>query len=213
VRVGDHGFDNVMDGGLSVDAEERESADWLLAPDDLDPAALRVALWKLTEIKLDEACEDYYDHQKAMVSEYLRDETAAFTRERPVTHIETLHEEPFPRARWASMLVELSRRFLQCPEVYDPWVGLRAERVHRWLCTSEGTRVITEDVYVEAVAQGFVLTEDGVYVQGERSLYLRSLDDVPGRAEMGHLVEETLEELEQLRRAQSPGSFIGPALL
>ena len=44
VRVGSHEFDNVLDGGLDGDAHERESAEWMIAPDDLDPMALRCAL-------------------------------------------------------------------------------------------------------------------------------------------------------------------------
>ena len=55
VRVGSHEFDNVLDGGLDGDAHERESAEWLIAPDDLNPMALRYALWKLTQIRFDEA--------------------------------------------------------------------------------------------------------------------------------------------------------------
>lgn len=213
VRVGDHHFDNVMDGGLHVNAEDRESADWLSAPDDLDPDALRVAFWKLTQIKFDEAQEDFYDHRKAMVSEYLRDEVEAFSRERPVEHIESLDDEPFPRAEWEDMLVELSERFVDYPDIYDPWIGLRAERVHRWMCTSDGTKVITQSVYYELVVEGWVLTDDGVYVQGERALYLRDAAQIPDREGIEALVDELLEELEELRDADSPGSFIGPALL
>src|SRR5690606_39474692 len=47
VRVGSYEFDNVIDGGLHGEEGERESADWSMAPDDLDPVALRCALWKL----------------------------------------------------------------------------------------------------------------------------------------------------------------------
>lgn len=213
VRVGDHNFDNVLDGGLDMDMQDRESADWTDAPDDLDPTALRIALWKLSQLRFEEAQEDYYDHRKAMVSEFLRDEVDSFSRERPIRHVEDLHEGTFPREEWESLLVDVSRRFLQCPDVYQPWVGLRVERVQRWLVTSDETRVVTEDLYLELGAEGWVLTEDGVYVQAERTLYLRDASQLPDRAGIERLVEQVLDELEQLRGAQSPGSFIGPALL
>jgi predicted Zn-dependent protease len=213
IRVGSSKFDNVMDGGLDVRAEERESADWVDAPDDLDLAALQVSLWKLSQIKFDEAQQDYYDHRKALVTEYLRDEVDAFSKEPPLSHREELRSEPFPRVAWEGMLRDLSRRFLQHPEIYDPGITLSAERVHRWLATSEGTRVVTEDVFVELGIGGWVLTDDGVYAEASRELYLRSVDEVPSRADLERLLDDVIVELGELQKAESPGSFIGPALL
>jgi predicted Zn-dependent protease len=213
VRVGSHKFDNVMDGGLDTRAEERESADWCEAPDDLDLAALQVALWKLSQLKFDEAQQDYYDHRKALVAEYLRDEVDALSKQTPVQHREELRHEPFPRSAWEGMLRDLSRRFLEHPDVHDPAITLSAERVHRWIATSEGTRVVTEDTYVDISIGGWILTDDGVYTEASRELYLRSVDEVPSRAELERLVEDVIVELGELQKAETPGSFIGPALL
>lgn len=213
VRVGDHHFDNVMDAGLDTRAEERESADWVEAPDDLDPAALQVALWKLSQLKFDEALEDYYDHKKAMVSEYLRDEVDALTREPPLQHREVLHDAPLPRAQWEAMLREASRAFLRHPEVHDPSVALTVERVQRWLATSEGTRVVTEDVYCCVDVAGWVLTEDGVYTEASRQRYVRGVDLVPDAAGLAAMVEDVLREMAELCEADTPGALIGPALL
>ncbi len=213
VRVGSHKFDNVIDGGLGERSEDRESSDWVEAPDDLDPKALQIALWKLTQLKFDEALEDYYDHKKATLSEYLRDEVSAMTRERPIVHKEPLHHDDFPRAAWERVLVDLSRRFLQHPEIYDPCISLSAERIHRWLVTSEGTNVITEDVFIQIGIEGWVLTEDGVYVEGSRQMYLRAIEEVPDRATLERALDEVIVELALLREAESPGAYIGPALL
>jgi TldD protein len=212
-RVGSHKFDNVMDGGLDARADERESADWVEAPDDLDLAALQITLWKLTQLKFDEALQDYYDHRKALVTEYDRDEVDAFSREEPIVVREELHGDPFPRRAWEAMLRELSRRFLTRPDIVDPGVSLSAERVHRWLANTDGTRVVTEDIYVEVDLSGWVHTEDGVYTDASRTLYLRSIDDVPGSAELDRLIDELFAELDQLKEAPPLGSFIGPALL
>lgn len=213
VRVGDHRFDNVVDAGLSTEAQDRESADWVEAPDDLDPVALRVALWKLAQIKFDEALEDYYEHKKAMVAEYLRDEVEALTREAPLDHREDLHDEPLPRARWEAMLKEASRVFLRHPELHDPTLSLTVERVHRWMASSEGTRVRTEDVYAQLDVGGWVLTEDGVYTEASRQAYVRTLEEVPDAAALGAMIEQVLAELSALGEADTPGALIGPALL
>ena len=213
IRVGNYQFDNVIDGGLDDRADERESVDWIDAPDDLELQALQIALWKLTQLKFDEALEDYWDHRKALVSEHLRHEVGALTRERPVVHIEPLSHDPFPREAWTQALVELSRRFLEHPEVYDPDLTLSATRTQRWLVTSEGTRVLTEDVYVRVGAEGWILSDDGVYVEGSRDRYFRSVDAVPGREGVARLVDAVLADLHELQTADSPGAVIGPALL
>jgi TldD protein len=213
VRVGSHEFDNVLDGGLDGDAHERESAEWLIAPDDLDPMALRCALWKLTQIRFDEALEDYYDHRKALVSEFLRDEVQSFTREQTVRHIEPLDESELPIERWASELRELSRLFLQHPEVHDPALTIRGERLHRWLVDSDGTQVRTSELWLEFEVRGWILTEDGVYVEASRRCPGRRVDELPDAASMRVLLDDVLAELRELRDSESPGSFIGPALL
>lgn len=213
VRVGDHHFDNVMDAGLDVDADARESTDWVDAPDDLDPVALQVALWKLGQIKLDEALEDYYDHKKALVSEYLRDEVDAFTKEPPLSHREALHDEPLPRERWEAMLREASRVFLSHPEFHDPTISLTVDRHQRWLATTEGTRVITENVYCHVDVGGWILTEDGVYTEATQQRYTRSIDAVPDAEGLAAMVDQVLRDLASLRDAETPGAFIGPALL
>ncbi|MFO7561052.1 MAG: metallopeptidase TldD-related protein [Enhygromyxa sp.] len=213
VRVGSHEFDNVLDGGLDGEAHERESAEWLVAPDDLNPMALRYALWKLTQVRFDEALEDYYDHRKALVSEFLRDEVQSFTRERAIRHIEPLDETELPVDRWAETLVELSRVFLDHPEVHDPGLTIRGERLHRWLVDSEGTQVRTSDLWLEFEVGGWILTEDGVYVEASRRCPGRRVDELPDAAVMRAKLDEVLAELRELREADSPGSFIGPALL
>jgi len=213
LRVGSHEFDNVLDGGLDGDAHDRESADWLVAPDDLDPMALRYALWKLTQLRFDEALEDYYDHRKALVSEFLRDEVASFTRERPVRHIEALDESELPVDRWAGELVELSRVLLDHPEVHDPALTIRGERIHRWFVDSEGSLVRTSALWLEFEVHGWVLSDDGVYVQASRRCPGREVAELPDAATMRALLDEVIVELRELRNADSPGSFVGPALL
>lgn len=59
-----------------------------------------------------------------------------------------------------------------------------------------------------------MLTEDdGVYVHASRDLYLRHIEEVPEPPALEALLDELLRELSELRRAPSPGAFIGPALL
>jgi predicted Zn-dependent protease len=107
----------------------------------------------------------------------------------------------------------LSRRFLKRPDIHDPCISLSAERVHRWLTNSEGTKIVTEDVFIEFELSAWILTEDGVYTESSRQLYLRALEEVPDREALDGLLDDVFAELDELRAAQTPGSFVGPALL
>ncbi len=217
LRVGSHAFDNVMDGGLGEEASERESADWLVAPDDMDPMALRCALWKLTQLKFDEAQSDYYDHRKALVSEFLRDEVTSFTQERPTTLYEDVDVLDLPTEQldaWAADIEDLSRRFLDHPEIHDPEISIRGERLVRWQIDSEGARIRTCDLWLEFEIRAWVLTDDGVYVESARSVPARRVEEVPSREQMDTLLDAVLDDLRELRESsESPAAFIGPALL
>ena len=136
VRIGSPQFDNVADGGLEVEASERESADWLVAPDDFDPDAIKIAFWKLTEIKFDEAVEDYYDHRKESVTEFLRDEVDSFCPQQAIEHLEPLQFTEFPRAQWGARIRRVSARLRDYPDVYDPGITLDVDRVQRWFVDS-----------------------------------------------------------------------------
>lgn len=212
LRVGNPNFDNVLDGGLDDQAEERESADWVDAPDDLDPMALRVALWKLSQIKFDEALQDYYEHKKTLVSEFVRDAQPCFSVENAVRIEEPIQSEPLNLESSGPILVELSKIFLDYPEIYDPSIELRVDRQHRWMVSSDGSRIVTQENYLSFAVHGWVLSKDGVYLESSRHLRRRSLN-VPSAKAMRDLVLEVVHECEELSRASTLGSFVGPALL
>ncbi len=213
VRVGSPRFDNVMDGGLGDEDEELESFDWIDAPDELSAEALQMALWKLTQLRFDEAQEAYLDHKKARVSEYLRDAVDSFSKRRCAQHSDLVDPRALEPGRWTEVVRRLSRRFFEQPKVYDPSVNLRVERTVRIMCNTDAARVITEDVYVEANVTAWVLSPDGVYVESDRSLYRRRVEDVPSEEELTAALDAVLAELEELEHAVSPGSYLGPALL
>lgn len=212
VRVGDRQFDNVLDGGLDDRADERESADWTDAPDDLDPTALRVALWKLSQIKFDEALQDYYERKKSLVSEFLRHAQDSFSTEEAVVYYEKLSGGALVPPEFAPMIAELSRIFLQHPEIYDPAVDLRIDRQQRWLVTSDGTKVITEEIYLDCAVSAWILSKEGVYLESSRHLRRRRLD-LPTREEIQALIDQVREECQALAEAESVSSLVGPALL
>ncbi|MGB1700282.1 MAG: metallopeptidase TldD-related protein, partial [Nannocystaceae bacterium] len=213
VRVGSARFDNVMDGGLGDEDDELESFDWIDAPDELSPKALQMALWKLTQLRFDEAQEAYLDHKKARVSEYLRDEVDSFSKCRCAQRIDDVDLRPLEPAPWADVLRRLSHRFFEQPKVYDPSINLRVERVVRWMCNTDAARIITEEVYVEANVTAWVLSPDGVYVESDRSIFRRRIEDIPTEAELSEALDGVLAELAELEHAVSPGSYLGPALL
>ncbi len=72
VRVGSRRFDNTVDGGLTADLAQSSSYSWTEGPQELDPAALRYAFWKLTQHKHEEALQHYYEKKKILVEQRFR---------------------------------------------------------------------------------------------------------------------------------------------
>ena len=59
VRVGNYNFDNTIDGGLSTNLKEAESFNFLSAPIEDDTFALKMCLWRLTDMKYKEASPSF----------------------------------------------------------------------------------------------------------------------------------------------------------
>ena len=86
VRVGSHRSDQTLDGGLDIDLSQKHSYEWTEGPVELEPDALRYAIWRLTQFKYEEALEQYFDKRKLGVQQRLDGRSSGFTREPPFRH-------------------------------------------------------------------------------------------------------------------------------
>ncbi|MBM4319833.1 MAG: hypothetical protein FJ125_07700, partial [Deltaproteobacteria bacterium] len=179
IRVGSYRLDQVLDGGLDDDFEERTSSSWAEAPVDLEPHGLRYALWKLMQVKYEEALQSYYDKRKVMVEEFFRHKVDSFSREPRLELVEPMAAQRFARALWEERTRRISRLFERHEFIFDPQVTFWAGSSSRFFASSEGSRFTSADHYYQLSIQAWVRTRDGVYLPGTLDWYGRQERDLP----------------------------------
>ncbi len=172
------------------------------APLEDDPAALRNALWLLTDERYKEALASYLRKRSRRV--YRPDEADAppsFSREPPQRHVDAPLPFAFDRARWRAEVRRVTALFRDHPDVYDSGMKVTAEKQVRWLISSEGTALVTErtlfGVHVQAVARAV----DGQLLEDSRDFYAPDEAALPGSAEIERETRTLIGELEALRVA------------
>jgi len=210
VRVGSYRFDQTIDGSLATEMDDRESYNWLDAPDDLDPAALRYALWRLTQLKYGEALQDYYEKKKVLVEQHLRQDVPSFSKEKPLVSIEPLRRKGFDMAATEDFVRRASKRFRKHRHVEDPYVHMRSVAHTRLFVSSEGTRVVSQDIYHELLVQGWIHTPNGVRLNSLRTFYGRRDRDVPSLETVEAAIDEISVDLKAQVKAKPMEPYAAP---
>ena len=213
VRVGSHRLDNMIDGGIHSDLTQRQSANWVDGPEDLDPDVLRYALWRLTQHKYDEALQEYYEKKKILVEQHLPQRGKSFSVEPKLTHYDDLRPVVFPKRRWEAFVRDTSALFRGYRFMLDPYVQIRGLNKVRIYVNSEGTRFICQDTYYEVSMQAWLLGPDGVHLESTRTFYGRDPEALPSRKQVAQAVEAMSRELKELAAAKPLEPYAGPALL
>src|SRR5437588_705593 len=170
VRVGSYQFDNTgaqelfdFDGSDSGYTSGRE------APLDDDPVALRNALWLLTD-----------EHYKKSLSAYLKkkgkevyrpddpDMPPSFSREQPNVEVMGALSRPFDREGWKREIREQTARLRSHPELFDSQIRVSADHEQREFASTEGTRLVTEQVIYGVHAQAWARARDGMLLENSR---------------------------------------------
>ncbi len=212
VRVGSYRLDQVLDGGLDRDPQEDFSTAFSEAPLDLGDRGLRYALWKLMQLRYEEALGAYYDKRKVMVEQRLP-RSASFSHEERLEWVEPVEPLRFPTARWEEEARRVSEVFTRHAFVFDPQVSYWGNAQTRFFASSEGSRFVSRDSYYQLSIQAWVRGADGIYVPGGLDWYGRAESELPGVDEALAAAEELVVYLEQLQQARPLGAYVGPALL
>ncbi len=212
-RVGDYDYDQTIDGGITSELHTRDSYNWIQGPEELTPAAVRYALWKLSQLKYEEALQDYYDKRKVLIEQHLAHSGNDFSREKRLVHNEEIVQARFPKKRWEDFVRETSEVFRDHRSLLDPFVRLRGENRVRVFVNSEGTRFICQEQYYEVILKAWYLTQDGSYLTSTRLFYGRSRGELPSREEVREAVDDLARDISELARAEPGEPYAGPALL
>jgi TldD protein len=184
------------------------------APLEDDPAALRNTLWLLADERYKEALSAWFKKKSRGVYRTEEpDRAPSFSREEPQRRLDPATSFALDRGRWRAEVKRLSAAFRSHPALFDSSVRVSGDRTVRWLATSEGTALVTEEtlygVHLHAVARAV----DGQLLESGRDFYARSEAGLPSPARLREEQKALCAELEALRTAPVVDPSSGPALL
>jgi predicted Zn-dependent protease len=216
VRVGSYDLDS-SGGNEPLLSFGSEGPSWVAprdAPLDPDPAALRNALWLVTDEKYKEALSNFLKKRSRDVYRDEGDQRApSFTREPPQRHVDPARPLALDRDRWRRVARQASALFRAHPHVFDSSVRVVGERQIRWFANSEGARIVTETTIVGVHLQATARAPDGQLLETARDFYGRVEGDLPSEARIQAAVAELAAELKALQAAPVIDPYTGPAIL
>jgi predicted Zn-dependent protease len=215
LRVGSYEFDS--SGSDEVMVIGGDAPPWSApreAPLDDDPAALRQALWLVADERYKEALSNFFRKRSRNV--YRPDDPGrapSFTHEAPVRHLGPTLPLTLDAGRWRRVAKETSAAFRDHPHVFDSLVRVTADRQVRWLATSEGTRLITEQRLYAVHLLASARAPDGQLLEGGRDYYAADEAGLPGAEALRHAARTVADELKALMAAPAIDPYTGPAIL
>lgn len=216
VRVGDYGFDSSVGDELDF-SFSMKGASYLAkksAPIDDSPAALRTALWLVTDEKYKAALFNFLKKKGEDV--YVVEDpkrSPSFSKEEPELQLGVRAPFAWTRARWVAFARDVSARLAAEKAFFDSEVRVTGDKVVRYFVTTEGTRLVTEDTLYGVHVQAFTRADDGQLLEDSRDFYAPLEGQLPTDAAMKKDVEALVSELLALRTAPTIDPYTGPAIL
>jgi TldD protein len=216
VRVGNHDFDSSLSEDMDFNFSLKGTSYTARkeAPLDNDPAALRAALWIITDERYKASLFNYLKKKGENV--YVVEDPKrpqAFSRERPSVFIQPPTEFPFDRARWIRAAREVSAEFNSDPRIFDADVRITADKQVRYFVSSEGSRIVTEETLYGVHVFALTRADDGQLLDDSRDYYAFREVDLPAEATLKKDAQSVIAELAKLRAAPAIDPYTGPAVL
>ena len=216
VRVGDYAFDSSIAEDLDFNFSTKGNS--YLAhkqgPLDDSPAALRTALWLITDEKYKSALFNFLKKKGEDV--YAVEDPKrppAFSRETPRVDVGPAVPFTWSRERWRTVAREVSRLIAERPEIFDSEVRITGDKVTRYFVSSEGARILSEETLFGIHVNAFTRAPDGQLLDDSRDWYAPTEDRLPADAEIRTAASAMVEELLALRQAPAIDPYTGPAIL
>ncbi|MEM6955200.1 MAG: metallopeptidase TldD-related protein [Myxococcota bacterium] len=214
VRVGSYRRDQVREGGLSANSTELESYDLVSLPIGGDSAGFLHGLWRLTEAKYREACDDFL-HKRAVALNYLEAGSGlgALERRPPERAFRFTNPPEFDRDGYRDYVLRGSRLFKRYPLLRDGHVRVRGTNATRIFVSSEGAEVVETSVYRAVELSLWFLAADGHALPYAETFFVRDDQELPSVEALGARLRTLYARLDALAKAPRLRSYVGPVLL
>ncbi len=216
VRVGDYAFDNSVseDFDFNFSLKGTSYITRKNGPLDDSPAALRTALWLITDERYKGALFNYLKKKGEDV--YTVEDPKrppSFSKEKPEIWLGERVPFGFAQEKWEASARSLSKALAQPSEVFDSEVRISGDKLARWFVNTEGARVVTEETLYAVHLQAVTRAEDGQLLESSRDYYAPAEDRLPPDAQLTKAAQTMVSELMALRQAPAIDPYTGPAIL
>lgn len=213
VRVGSYQLDNTH----PIRGSFRPSGNLLGArevPIEDDLASFRAIIWQETDKKFKSAMErltKIKTNQQVTVRE--EDQSADFSREMPVRHLDKPVGISIDREKWGRRLNEYSAIFKDHPQIYRSQVNLSVLSETKYFVNSEGTILRHGRNHWRISIRASTKTEDGMDLYKFESFDANHRAKLPAKSDIVKVIQEMITDLLALRQAPIMEPYTGPAIL
>lgn len=207
VRVGNYSKDSYFAAGQGV-------AD--LVPLDDDILALRHRLWLATDKAYKMALEAYTTKEALLQQVVVEDELPDFSREPALKDLGNVATLDFDPAPWLRMIRNVSRLFLDSPDVQSSEALLRFRAVNRYFMNSEGSVSRQGATDYVLYFSGETQAPDGMSLERSKDYTVADLREMPSLAQAQRDARTLMGTLAALRQApvveedyRGPVLFVG----
>ncbi|MBX3249596.1 MAG: hypothetical protein KF901_20635 [Myxococcales bacterium] len=214
VRVGSYRRDQVRAGGFKDNLTDLESNELVRLPISGSPDGLRFALWRLTEAKYREACDDFL-HRIAVELNF-RDEHAAlpsFERREAIEEVHWRKLPEFDRDAAEAFVLRASASLKSLPCVRDSHVRISAINAIRIFVSSEGTTLVQAIPYRVVELHLWYLSPEGHAFPQTETWFVTDEAELPDLNTVKQTAKRLHARAESLAKAPVLRAFSGPVLL
>ncbi len=214
VRIGSYRRDQVRNGGLKDNSTELESYEMVRMPIDGSDDGLRFALWRLTEARYREACDDFL-HKKAVGLNYLDEHRSlpAFERREPVEKVYWRGLPEFDADAFRKLAIDASRSLKDLPYVRDGYVRIVGSNQVSVFVSSEGSTIVQALPFRTIELYLWYLSPSGHTFPQSRSFFVTDPNELPTLRQLKTAFRELHARAEALSKAPVLRSYAGPVLL
>jgi predicted Zn-dependent protease len=213
VRVGDYAFDNTNFFSMSALslAGMRTIIGLNELPLDDDYLEIRRQIWLATDAAFKQAVEAIAGKRAALLNHTQSDSLADFSRAEVTHTTDELTPSSLDLAMGESLVRELSRAGVS-PGVYSSSVSLSAGNTRTYYLNSEGTTFVRSRPMVTLMASAATQSADGMPLNSEIRIAVRSVEALPGRDQLATRVRSLYATLDTVRNATVIDRYNGPVL-
>lgn len=181
---------------------------------DDDEPAIRTALWLVTDDAFKRAQRNLIQVQaNRTVKVVEEDQSDDFSPAPQVVSVEKSMKPTIDTEEWKQRLRKLSSIYKEYPEITDSNVTLDIDLDERYITTSEGTKLRTQDRQARISTNVSTVAADGMVLYLYDSVDVFNPKDLPDDATMEKKIRALAESIITLRKAPVAEPYVGPAIL